>query len=364
MEVYATRKGLILGDLMGLKRTTFSTFAALTALLALVVILFGAYVRLSDAGLGCPDWPGCYGRLGAPSTPDAIDRANRAFPERPVETAKAWKEMIHRYLAGALGVAILLLALSAWRSGGRLPARLPSLLVSLVIFQGLLGMWTVTLRVMPAVVTAHLAGGLATLALLWWLALRQSDFPGSRSTPVLMRLRPWVWGGLALVGIQILLGGWTSTNYAALACTEFPTCYGGRWWPPTDFGEAFVIWRDLGIDYEFGVLDSTARTAIHLTHRLGALVVLLYVGALSLVILRRAQTGLERSMGIAVATTLFLQLGLGIANILGHLPLTVAVAHNGGAALLLVALVGLIHVLTPDRQATTPAFAETRGNSS
>ena len=167
-----------------------------------------------------------------------------------------------------------------------------------------------------------------------------------------------------MVGIQILLGGWTSTNYAALACTEFPTCYGGRWWPPTDFGEAFVIWRDLGIDYEFGVLDSTARTAIHLTHRLGALVVLLYVGALSLVILRRAQTGLERSMGIAVATTLFLQLGLGIANILGHLPLTVAVAHNGGAALLLVALVGLIHVLTPDRQATTPAFAETRGNSS
>lgn len=350
-----------------MQRTTFSAFsrfAALTALLALAVIMLGAYVRLSDAGLGCPDWPGCYGRLGAPSSPEAIDRANRAFPERPVETAKAWKEMTHRYLASALGLAILLLALSAWRSRGRLPMGLPGLLVALVVFQGLLGMWTVTLRVMPAVVTAHLAGGLATLVLLWWLALRRSGFPGSPPAPALMRLRPWVWGGLALVGVQILLGGWTSTNYAALACTEFPTCYGGRWWPPTDFGEAFVIWRDLEIDYEFGVLDSTARTAIHLTHRLGALVVLLYVGALSLVILRRAQTGLERGLGIAIAAALCLQLGLGIANILGHLPLAVAVAHNGGAALLLVALVSLIHVLTPGRQATATGIAETSRNSS
>jgi len=346
---------------MGLKRIVFS---ALTALLALTVILFGAYVRLSDAGLGCPDWPGCYGRLGAPSTPDAIDQANRAFPERPVEPAKAWKEMVHRYLAGALGVAILLLALSAWRSRGRFPRGLPSLLVALVIFQGLLGMWTVTLQVMPAVVTAHLAGGLATLALLWWLVLRQSHFPGSHPTPALMRLRPWVWGGLILVCVQILLGGWTSTNYAALACTEFPTCYGGRWWPPTDFGEAFVIWRGLGIDYEFGVLDSVARTAIHLTHRLGALVVLLAIGTLSLVVLRRARTGLERGMGIAVAAALLLQLGLGIANIHGHLPLAVAVAHNGGAALLLITLVSLIHLLTPDRQAVAAGVAETRRNSS
>lgn len=349
---------------MGLKRVAFSRFAALTALLALAVILFGAYVRLSDAGLGCPDWPGCYGRLGAPSSPEAIDRANQAFPERPVETAKAWKEMVHRYLAGALGVAILLLALSAWRSRGRLPTGLPSLLVALVVFQGLLGMWTVTLRVMPIVVTAHLTGGLATLALLWWLVLRHADFPASRPAPALMRLRPWVWGGLALVSVQILLGGWTSTNYAALACTELPTCYGGRWWPPTDFGAAFVIRRDSGVDYEFGILDSAARTAIHLTHRLGALVVLVYVGALSLVILGRARTGLERGLGIAVAAALYLQLGLGIANILGHLPLAVAVAHNGGAAVLLIALVNLIYVLTPGRPETITGGAETSRNSS
>lgn len=353
-----------------MRRSTFpafSGFAALTALLALAVILFGAYVRLSDAGLGCPDWPGCYGQLGAPSTPDAINRASRAFPERPVEAAKAWKEMIHRYLASVLGLAILLLALSAWRSCGQLPLGLPGLLVVLVIFQGLLGMWTVTLLVKPAIVTAHLAGGLATLALLWWLALRQSGYPGSRPSAALIRLRPWVWGGLVLVSVQILLGGWTSTNYAALACTEFPTCYGGRWWPPTDFGEAFVIWRGLGIDYEFGILDSAARTAVHLAHRLGAFVVLLYIGTLSLVILRRAQTGLERGMGITIAAALCLQIGLGIANILGHLPLAVAVAHNGGAALLLVALVGLIHLLTPNRQgrqAVATGIAETSRNSS
>jgi len=333
---------------MGLKRTTFSTFAGLTALLALTVILLGAYVRLSDAGLGCPDWPGCYGRLGAPSTPDAIDQANHAFPERPVETAKAWKEMAHRYLASALGLAILLLALGTWRSRGRFPVGLPSLLVALVIFQGLLGMWTVTLRVMPAVVTAHLAGGFVTLTLLWWLALGQSDLRIVNPTPVLRRLRPWVWGGLALVGVQVLLGGWTSSNYAALACTEFPTCYGGLWWPPTDFGEAFVLWRGAGIDYEFGVLDSAARTAIHLTHRLGALAVLLYISTLSLVILRRARSGLEFGLGIAVATALGLQLGLGVVNILGHLPLAVAVAHNGGGALLVVVLVSLLYFLSSD----------------
>jgi len=332
-----------------LTRTTFSILAALTALLALAVVMLGAYVRLSDAGLGCPDWPGCYGQLGVPSDPNAIEQANRAFPERPVETVKARKEMAHRYLASTLGLAILLLALSAWRSRGRLPTGLPSLLVALVIFQGLLGMWTVTLQVMPAVVTAHLAGGFATFALLGWLALRQSDLFATSPSPVLMRLRPWAWGGLVLVCIQILLGGWTSTNYAALACTELPTCYGGLWWPPTDFGEAFVLWRGSGIDYEFGVLKSDARTAIHLTHRLGALVTLLTIGSLSLAVLRRARTGPELGIGLALATALCLQLGLGIANVLGQLPLPVAVAHNGGGALLLVALVTLIHRLTPSK---------------
>jgi len=333
-----------------LKRTTFSTFASLAALLALAVIMFGAYVRLSDAGLGCPDWPGCYGRLGVPSHEEAIAQANADYPHRPVEPAKAWKEMVHRYLASALGLVIVLLAVIAWRSRGKLPVGLPSLLVILVVFQGLLGMWTVTLLVKPAIVTAHLAGGLATLALLWWLALRQGGLFAGPISPRMSGLRPFVFGGLVLVCGQILLGGWTSTNYAAVACTEFPTCYGGLWWPPSDFEEAFVVWRGLGVNYEFGVLDSDARTAIHLTHRIGALLVLIYVGTLAVAVVRRAETGSQRAMGLALGAALALQVGLGIANVIWHLPLPVAVAHNGGAALLLVALVTLVHILTRSQE--------------
>lgn len=332
-----------------MNKAGFSNFAALCTVLALSVIMLGAYVRLSDAGLGCPDWPGCYGRIDVPSSQQEMAAANAAFPQRPVETAKAWKEMLHRYLAGGLGLAILLLAVIAWRNrrSGGLPVGLPSALLVLVVFQALLGMWTVTLLVKPAIVTAHLLGGLATLGLLWWLALRQG--PRWRPPPQSVRhpLRPWVWLGLLLLLGQIFLGGWTSTNYAALACTEFPTCHGGDWWPPTDFGEAFVLWRGLGVNYEFGVLDSDARTAIHLTHRVGALILMVYLFALSAVVIRSAGHKSYRLAGLAVAVTLCLQLALGIGNVLGHLPLPVAVAHNGGAALLLLSLLTLIHVLTP-----------------
>jgi cytochrome c oxidase assembly protein subunit 15 len=342
-------------------RTAFSRLAALTALLALVVILLGAYVRLSDAGLGCPDWPGCYGRLIAPSDEQAVAEANAAFPHRPVESHKAWKEMVHRYLASGLGLAIIGLAIGAWQGRGRdedrLPVLLPTLLVGLVIFQGLLGMWTVTLLVKPAVVTAHLAGGLATLALLWWLALRTGGWFLAAGQALPGRLRPFAWGALTLVCVQILLGGWTSTNYAAMACIELPTCYGGLWWPPTDFGEAFVLWRGLGVNYEFGVLESPARTAIHLTHRIGALVVLLAVGTLALTLIRRASSAAERGLGLAIAGALLLQIGLGIANVIGHLPLPVAVAHNGGAALLLLTLITLIHALTAPAPGRAPAPA-------
>ncbi len=332
-----------------MKRTTFAVLAACAALLALTVVMVGAYVRLSDAGLGCPDWPGCYGRAAAPATAEAVAEANASYPQRPVEPVKARKEMVHRYLASSLGLAIVLLAAVAWfyhrRSG--LPVGLPTLLVALVIFQGLLGMWTVTLLVKPAIVTAHLAGGMATLALLWWLVLRLGGLCTAPLNPSLARLRPWAWGGLVLVCVQILLGGWTSTNYAAVACTEFPTCYGGLWWPPTDFGEGFTLWRGLGVNYEFGVLDSAARTAIHLTHRIGALVVFLYLGTLAVQVLRRSQHLRHFRVGFVLAGTLLLQVGLGIANVLGHLPLPVAVAHNGGAALLLLAVVTLIHALSP-----------------
>jgi cytochrome c oxidase assembly protein subunit 15 len=334
------------------KRSRFAALAAFATVMALAVVMLGAYVRLSHAGLGCPDWPGCYGRLAAPSHPEAVTEANAAFPERPVHTAKAWKEMVHRYLASGLGLVILVLAGLGWagrrRSG--LPVMLPSLLAVLVVFQGLLGMWTVTLLVNPSIVTLHLAGGLATLALLWWLALRQGRLGLAHVSPALTGLRPWVWLGLGLVSMQILLGGWTSTHYAALACPEFPTCQGGDWWPNAQFAEGFDLWRPVGVDYEGGVLDGPARTAIHLTHRAGALVVLLYLGVLALVLVRRAGQPVHRRLAKVLVAVLALQVGLGIANVLAQLPLGLAVAHNAGAALLLLTVLTLVHALSPSGQ--------------
>ena len=339
--------------------SSFARLSAAVSVLALCVILLGAYVRLSDAGLGCPDWPGCYGHLVVPSADHAVAAANEAHPARPLDSGKAWKEMVHRYLAGSLGLASLALALIGWRhrrSG--LPVVLPTVLVGLVAFQALLGMWTVTLLVNPAIVTAHLAGGMATLALLWWLTLRQGRLWTAPTGAGRRASRPWAILGLALVVVQILLGGWTSSNYAALACTEFPTCHGGQWWPAADFAEGFTLWRPLGVDYEFGVLDSPARTAIHLAHRLGALAVAILVGALGVSVIRNAASAAERRIGVALLAILGLQVGLGIINVLAQLPLPVAVAHNGGAALLLLALVSLVHVLTPGR---TPAAHPARG---
>jgi cytochrome c oxidase assembly protein subunit 15 len=327
--------------------SSFARLTAAVAVLALCVILLGAYVRLSDAGLGCPDWPGCYGHMVVPSADHAIAAANEAHPARPLDSGKAWKEMVHRYLAGSLGLGILAIAAVAWRNRrlGR-PVVLPILLVALVVFQALLGMWTVTLLVNPTIVTAHLAGGMATVALLWWLTLREGGWWRSPLDPRLAALRPWAVGGVLIVVLQILLGGWTSSNYAALACVDFPTCHGGQWWPAADFAEGFTLWRPLGVDYEFGVLDSPARTAIHLAHRVGALVVAVYVAALGIAVLRRAPGTAQRALGAALLAILALQLTLGITNVVAQLPLPVAVAHNGGAALLLLALLSLLHVLT------------------
>ena len=329
------------------RRSWFGRIALLATALALCVVVLGAYVRLSDAGLGCPDWPGCYGRLAVPAAAEQIAEAERAFPERPVETAKAWKEMAHRYLASALGLLIVIMAAIAVRNRHRQdqPAALSLFLVALVIFQGLLGMWTVTLLLKPLVVMAHLLGGVVTLSLLWWTWLRYRA-PLAPEALVEARLRTWALMAMVLVVVQIALGGWTSSNYAALACTEFPTCHGGQWWPSMDFREGFVLWRGIGVNYEFGVLEHPARAAIHMTHRIGALVVAVVVGLLSLRLLRQSTPQL-RTTGGYVAGILILQLGLGIANVLFSLPLAVAVAHNGVAALLLLSVVLLNHQLRP-----------------
>ncbi|MEJ2454091.1 MAG: COX15/CtaA family protein [Candidatus Thiodiazotropha sp.] len=312
--------------------------ALFTTLLAFCVVLMGAYVRLSDAGLGCPDWPGCYGRLVVPENEQAAVPQESAFA-KPLHRSKAWKEMIHRYLAGSLGLFILLLAGLAWhnRRDPQQPLWLPSLLLGLVLFQAALGMWTVTLLVKPAIVTAHLLGGFATFVLLLLLSLRLRPTPPFGTVALSPPLGRFILLALAVAIAQITLGGWTSTNYAALGCSDFPACYPGQWWPAMDFREAFTLWRGLGVNYEFGVLDNDARTAIHMTHRLGALLTLLVVGGLGLRLLLERETVVRR-LGAITLLLLVIQISLGITNVLGHLPLPVAVAHNGVAALLLATL--------------------------
>ncbi len=325
----------------------YHRLAMFACLLAFVVVVLGAYTRLSHAGLGCPDWPGCYGHLTVPDSEHAVSEKHY-LAQRPLEPEKGWKEMVHRYFAGTLGLVILALAVWAWwrrRVTGQ-PVWLPTALLGLVVFQALLGMWTVTLQLKPVVVMAHLLGGMTTFVLLGLLAMRTW---GSRAPvgPVARRWRGWALAALLVVVGQIALGGWTSSNYAALACPDFPTCQ-GSWLPDTDFGEAFVLWRGLGVNYEFGVLDHPARTAIHLTHRVGAVVTLLLVGWLAVRLWRDRAAGLQ-AQGALIGVLLLSQVGLGIANVVLHLPLVVAVAHNAVAALLLLSLVRLGYTLWQPR---------------
>jgi cytochrome c oxidase assembly protein subunit 15 len=330
----------------------YRRFVLFTFAVACAVVVLGAYTRLTDAGLGCPDWPGCYGRLGAPGSAEALAEAQAAYPEQPVDTGKAWTEMVHRYLAGSLGLLVLGLAGAAWvrfRVADQ-PVLVPTVLLGLVVFQALLGMWTVTLLLKPAVVTAHLLGGFATLALLWWLALRlgavPTGGPALMAGPAVRDLRPWAFLALFVVGLQIALGGWTSSNYAALACPDFPRCQ-GAWWPPMDFASAFTLWREVGVNYEYGVLDNDARVAAHVTHRLGAVVTALYLGWLALRALRARRNPFVVAAGGALLALLVLQVSLGIANVLLSLPLAVAVAHNASGAALLLGVVTLNHVVNP-----------------
>ncbi|MCB1773353.1 MAG: COX15/CtaA family protein [Gammaproteobacteria bacterium] len=323
----------------------YHRFIQLTCLLAFVVIVLGAYTRLSDAGLGCPDWPGCYGHLVVPASEEHVVEKHY-LEQRALEPEKGWMEMIHRYFAGTLGLFILAIAIWSWRRRARDPRQpllLPLFLLALVVFQAALGMWTVTLLLKPVVVMAHLLGGFATFSFLVLLALRTAP---RRPLTVSPRWRGMAAAGLLILVLQIALGGWTSTNYAALSCGDFPTCQ-GRWLPEMDFGEAFVMWRGLGVNYEYGVLDNPARTAIHVTHRVGAVVTLLFLGWLVIRILRhdRALAG----AALLVGGLLLTQFSLGIANVLLQLPLGVATAHNGVAALLLISLVYLNFRLWPPR---------------
>lgn len=311
----------------------------LALILALGVVSLGAYVRLSDAGLGCPDWPGCYGHLTPHHAAEKIDAALQDDPHGPVSHAKAWKEMVHRYLAGTLGLLVLAIAVAGWRLRRETQGTplLPLLLLALIVFQALLGMWTVTRLLKPFIVSAHLLGGMATVALLVWLWLRERGQSAHAYFAHAAHLRGAATIGLALVVVQIALGGWVSTNYAALACADFPLCQ-GRWVPPMDFEHAFTLHRELGETATGELLPLAALTAIHWTHRLMALAVTLYLVWLVIRLLRAP--GLA-GLGLAMLVLLSVQVMLGISNVHFSLPLPLAVAHNAGAAWLLAALVWL-----------------------
>jgi cytochrome c oxidase assembly protein subunit 15 len=383
----------------------FHRIAWLAVLLTACVVVFGAFVRLSDAGLSCPDWPTCYGRATWPSA--AQEAATHAASEiRPFETHKAWREQVHRHLAATLGTLVLLLAVLAarrrrfgvlqvigasllvvgavlaymrgqiglafalagtgeaillfaalrWSSSGPPPglghapdlARVAVLTLAVIIFQALLGQWTVTLLLKPIVVMGHLLGGLATFALLLWMAWRATDLPIQLADARV--LRRWLVVGLVVLGVQIALGGWTSANYAALACggggwataehhyLDFPKCV-GQWWPHADFREGFVLWRGIGVDYEGGVLDGAARIAIQLSHRMMAVVVFFYLLWLAM---RLSRNPGMRGWGFLLGLLVVAQVSLGVLNVKLALPLPVAVMHNAGAVALLFVLVTLL----------------------
>ena len=379
---------------------------------AVVVLGLGAFTRLMDAGLGCPDWPTCYGHVLWPTSNADIKAANQAFPDAPVERDKTWPEMVHRYFAQALGyitialfilavrkrreqqpvklvgalllvnvlftaitavvgvtmepfavgsVAITMLTLAwlGWQRGpSSQPFKLPAFILAFIILQGLFGMWTVTLKLWPQVVTSHLLGGFTTFSLVWLLMQRLNHYTWQLSSAAalqLRKLRPWVVLGLVVVCCQIALGGWTTSNYAAVACPDLPTCQ-GQWLPKMDFAQGFNVTQTIGPNYLGGRMDNEARIAIHFSHRVGAIVTAIYLLTLSLLLATRVRVAETRRMAKIISAVLVLQVCLGIGNVIFHFPVEVAVAHNLVGACLLLVMVTLNHrVFTATETASASA---------
>ena len=312
--------------------------------MAVVVVVLGAFTRLADAGLGCPDWPGCYGFVGIPMSETTIATAEARYPEAPYEFDKAWPEMVHRYFASGLGLVILVVAgiALARRHEAAQPLKLPLLLVGLVLLQGAFGAWTVTLKLWPQVVTAHLLGGFTILSLLFLLALRlgwRVPIAEGAARAGNDALKPLAAIAVVVLVCQIALGGWTSSNYAALACPDFPTCQ-GQWWPEADFAHGFDVTQDIGPNYLGGLLYGEGRIAIHLAHRIGALIVTLCSASSPSACCARRPGG-WKPLGFAVAGVLALQVALGVGNVVLSLPIAVATAHNAVGAALLLTLVSV-----------------------
>lgn len=319
--------------------------AAAGILLAASVVILGAFTRLVDAGLGCPDWPGCYGHLLWPDDPDEILAANTAFPDMPVIDGKPWPEMVHRYLAGSLGLLIAGLAVYAvkYRREDNYPFRQIIFMAILVIWQALFGMWTVTLKLWPQIVTLHLMGGFATFVLVTVLAQRLGSYRWQLSSLdriALSKQRVWILLGLIVVAMQVFLGGWVASNYAAFGCPDFPTCT-GKWWPDMDLAHGFNFFQTIGPNYLGGLMESDGRTAIHFIHRLGAIVTTVYLVFLGLRVYAQG-VGVARKMIFYVWALLAIQIVLGVTNVEMSIPLGIAVAHNFVGVLLLAAIAALL----------------------
>lgn len=340
-------------DLVALSKLRL--WAIMATFFTMVVIILGAWTRLVEAGLGCPDWPGCYGFLLVPSGESNIMLAEARFPDAPVDASKGWPEMIHRYAAGILGLIILGMAIASYRLRAfGAPLKQTLFMTAFVTMQAAFGAWTVTLALWPQVVAAHLLGGFTTLTLVFLLALRLTPITitGLRAgaATALRKLRPVVYAGLILVILQIALGAWTAANYAALACPDFPTCQ-GQWWPEMDIAEGFDLAQSVGPNYMGGQLANEGRIAIHKFHRVGAIIVTVALLAIYWLLFRQTRgSNLNRWVWLSLAA-LALQMVLGVVNVLLHIPVAIAVAHNAGGAILLITLVNLLyrlHLLPPN----------------
>ena len=331
--------------------TLLRRLVLLGMLLCLGVVVLGAYVRLTDAGLGCPDWPGCYGHVTPAGALANEDSAEARYPGWELNSGKAWREMIHRYAATTLGFIIVLIAAMAivYRERRLVSVRFALALLATVAVQGLLGAFTVWWLVKPLVVVLHLMGGLSTLALLFWMWMNLRNPEKQAATaavPPRLAARRAAVLATVMLGIQIVLGGWTSSNYAATACPDLPTCQ-NAWWPAgMDWSDALLLWRGLDINYTGGVLEHPARVAIHLTHRIGAVLTMLAVLWAAWLALQATVADGGRARGVRLGAqlaiaALILQILVGVFMVLQAFPLTLATGHNGGAAALLLAMLNL-----------------------
>lgn len=317
--------------------------ASIAVCLAFFVVMLGAYTRLSDAGLGCPDWPGCYGNMVLPSAGAGLKEAQNKYPTIPIESRKAWTEMAHRYAAGTLGLLIFFIAASVLRQrikGNILPWHLPLVLFVLLLFQAALGMWTVTLKLLPVVVMGHLLGGMLIVASLSRFRLQISSIHGED----MPSWRPWARLALLIVFMQIALGGWVSSNYAGISCLGFPQC-NGTWLPHLYFAKGFNLFSSLSANYQGGLLDNEVRITIQFVHRLGALVTALYLLIFSILMILKSHSRQLKLAAIMTLVLVFAQCTLGIMNVLYLLPIKIAVAHNGIAALLLAHVFCMLHLM-------------------